>query len=311
MPASSTNRNFFAVLATFAVLASFGCQSIRKPTVFSRLAPGKSKEIEFVQPHRMAVIWTEDSLPAMNGKKGTRGFGGRVYFYDAQDKPVRVDGELNVYAYDDSSIDDRNAIEANRKPDRKYVFLASEFQKRHSESGIGPSYNVFIPWDEVGGPRKTVSLVPIFKPTNGQLVGSGHAIAMLRGKTEGDNEKIAEFANQVRQTSAVIPGNVQGNVANAGFDSADSMPQRRTTTINLPRSLGKQLNSGAQMPNNFAPPDAVNRQADSVHSPADNRTMENPVPESPYFSPETGSDARNKEARNSKAPVFGSPGPVR
>ena len=309
MPVSHSNRYLFAVVAALVVLANTGCQSMRKPTVFSKLGPLKAKEAEFVQPHRIAVIWTEDSLPALRDKKGTRGFGGRVYFYDAQNNPVRVDGELTVYAYDDSGEGDRNSIEASRKPDRKYVFLASEFQKRYSESAIGPSYNVFIPWDEAGGPRKTVSLVPIFRPTNGQLVGSGHSIAMLRGKMAEEDEEIEKYANQVRQTSATIPGNVSDSVTNAALLTENAASLRRTTTINMPRSLGRQLASGASVLKNHSSVATGNQSlrpaADSAEGEPKNETDSGTLPAESAITP------LNQTARPAAAPVFGNPGPVR
>ena len=42
------------------------------------------------------AVYTQPGLPP------TRGFGGRLYFYDAHDQPVKVEGQLVVYAYDDS-----------------------------------------------------------------------------------------------------------------------------------------------------------------------------------------------------------------
>jgi len=49
------------------------------------------KESRYAVPARMAILWS----PAMYneaGKHATRGFGGRVYFYDAKNQPIAVEG---------------------------------------------------------------------------------------------------------------------------------------------------------------------------------------------------------------------------
>ncbi len=39
----------------------------------------------------------------MPGKPVTRGFGGRIYFYNDRSQAVPVDGELVVYGFDDTA----------------------------------------------------------------------------------------------------------------------------------------------------------------------------------------------------------------
>ena len=132
----------------------------------------------------MAVIWTPDTV-ITPGKPAARGFGGRIYFYNASNKPIAVDGQLAVYAYDDS------AEGANREtPDRKYAFTPDQFRIRFSESQIGASYSVWLPW----GPAtdqdlKSVSLLPVFTSTSGQIVMGQQAINVLRGRKQGTSRR--------------------------------------------------------------------------------------------------------------------------
>ncbi len=49
-----------------------------------------------------AVIWTEDVL-MVTGKPPTRGFGGRIYFYNEKSQAIPVEGELVVYGYEEAA----------------------------------------------------------------------------------------------------------------------------------------------------------------------------------------------------------------
>jgi hypothetical protein len=123
----------------------------------------------------MAAIWS----PAVLNRPGeppTRGFGGRLYFYDAENRPVAVEGQLMVYAYDDS-----NPYSDGKTPDRKFAFTAEQFAQHYSPTELGDSYSIWIPWDAVGQPQVEVSLVPILTTTSGQLVMGQPSRALLPG----------------------------------------------------------------------------------------------------------------------------------
>ena len=62
------------------------------------------------------------------------------------EKPVLVDGQLVIYAFDES-----NREPTNNKPTRRYVFPPDQVARRMSKSELGPSYSFWLPWDEVGG----------------------------------------------------------------------------------------------------------------------------------------------------------------
>ena len=47
-------------------------------------------------------------------------------------KPVKVDGTLEVYAFDETDRDPTNSA-----PDRKYVFSPEDFRKHFSEGKLG------------------------------------------------------------------------------------------------------------------------------------------------------------------------------
>src|SRR5436190_21582839 len=61
----------------------------------------KIDEGKYQAPVKMAVLWSPAMYTAA-GKKPTRGFGGRVYFYNAKNETIPVQGQLVVYCFDDT-----------------------------------------------------------------------------------------------------------------------------------------------------------------------------------------------------------------
>ena len=84
-------------------LASFllaGCATLEMPKAlpFAKKDPWKGKHGD---PVKMVAVWS-DAIYNEAGKPPIRGFGGRLYFYDKNEKTVPVEGQLIVYGFDDS-----------------------------------------------------------------------------------------------------------------------------------------------------------------------------------------------------------------
>ena len=95
-------------------------------------------------PTRMTTLWTHTVLN-QTGKLGVRGFGGRIMLHvNATEKPVKVNGTLIIYAFDETEHE-------TTVPERKFVFTAEQFDNHYSKSKLGHSYSIWLPWDEVGG----------------------------------------------------------------------------------------------------------------------------------------------------------------
>jgi hypothetical protein len=127
------------------VVCHAGCQTFSKSDVgwgSSKEMWGtmgkKSEEIVYGDAQKLAVLWTDTTMIGPDGKS-IRGFAGRVYFNDKQNKPVRVEGELVVYAYDDSSSATKTTA------DRVYKFREDELQSHYGPSGIGPVVQLLDP----------------------------------------------------------------------------------------------------------------------------------------------------------------------
>ena len=160
------------VLTTAAASGCTGLDTAKMPPF-----PLKLPE-EPETPDKIVATWTETVLHQPN-RPAARGFGGRVTFYrDASPKPVKVEGSLVIYAFDEEARDPGNV-----KPDRKYVFTKEQFAKHYSESNLGHSYSVWIPWGKVGGPQKQISLIARFMPDDGPVVVGEQTRQLLPGTT--------------------------------------------------------------------------------------------------------------------------------
>ncbi|MEC7564627.1 MAG: hypothetical protein VX738_02990 [Planctomycetota bacterium] len=189
-------------------------------------------------PVRIAAVWAHDVI-SIPGKNPVQGFGGRIYFYNHEQKPLQVEGELVVFAFDDTESN-LNRI-PNRKPDRKFVFRDTELHTHFSESQLGPSYSFWIPWQELGGDQKLVSLVPVFVPTQGQSITGHFSRTTLPGRvieTEDDpqsNPLVNTHPKQDSLTSTTISASAHSGTV---FQPTGNV---RATTFDLPQNLTRHL----------------------------------------------------------------------
>jgi hypothetical protein len=180
MTRSNSSRFGFVILTGAAALFSVGGCSVPKASDFK---PSKlfslgddDDEPEKGIPLRMECTWT-DTVLTKAGEKSQRGFGGRLMFYGKKEgKPILVEGQLVVYAFDEM-----NRAITDNKPTRRYVFPADQIALRMSKSEIGASYSFWLPWDEVGGPQTEVSLVCRFEPKGGGVITSEQTRHRLPG----------------------------------------------------------------------------------------------------------------------------------
>jgi hypothetical protein len=165
-----------------AVLTTTGCSN------FSEMKPSKMFSLDNTwpfkdkdKPHegkpvRMVCTWS-DTVMSQAGTKPQRGFGGRVMFYEKDEKqPILVDGQLCVYAFDETG-----RAPTDNKPTRRYVFPAEQIPLHMSKSELGTSYSFWLPWDDAGGPRTEVGLICRFEPKGGAVVTSEQAKQKLPG----------------------------------------------------------------------------------------------------------------------------------
>ncbi|MEC7356052.1 MAG: hypothetical protein VYE53_13010 [Planctomycetota bacterium] len=212
--------SLFRSISLLALLGgSFGLGCSTLPTEMSM---PWDKKTEPETPDRILAIWT-DTVRMQAGSPGVRGFGGRLFFYkDGETQPVEVKGGATVYVFDADNPDpDQPAAE------KKYVWSSAEFENHMSESPLGKSYSLWIPWGVVGGEQRSLSIVTRFEGDNGAVVISQPVVKLLPGKT-----KVSSESNEsgVRHASYIEETTVELNTQ-----------RRQTETIDLPPSFYRHL----------------------------------------------------------------------
>jgi hypothetical protein len=238
-----TKRIRFKPLVCLAALAlaCSGCQSLSPkwpatwPTSWFADEKPKVEESQYARPVRVAALWSPAML-SQPGKPATRGFGGRLYFYDGANKPISVEGQLVVYAYDEAKK------KANSKsPDARFAFTPEQFTGHYSPTDLGASYSVWIPWDPVGGPQVEISLLPVFTATGGQLVVGEASKNILPGTvTPSETPKLERFTIGPMAAAQQPDSGVQ----QASFEQTTAAaPQRgvETLSIRVPGTLADRI----------------------------------------------------------------------
>jgi hypothetical protein len=228
-------KNSVAAAALLA-LAPLGCASMsdktaNKDTSLLDRMPWAAEKDEAPEPYpnpvKIAATWTPDSL-IQTGRTPTRGFGGRVFFYDEKSRPVPVEGTLIVHGFDD-----RAETAAGRV--KRFEFTPEQFTRHFSQSDLGASYSVWIPWDAVGGEQRQISLVASFKTIEGKAVQGIPATVVLPGRTEtdADLDPLAKYSPQYRKYL-----DAQHGVATRTTGLTTTTIQRRRGRTNLhPKSV--------------------------------------------------------------------------
>lgn len=234
------------LLCLFGLVAFTGCRgplASSEPPADDKFAPfGKvtnpldwgadPAEPRSGTPERVVATWV-DTVRNRSGEQAERGFGGRVYFYDRGADPITVDGRLVVYAFDES-----NRLPTDHQPTRRYIFPTDQLTRHMSESEIGPSYSLWLPWGSAEGAPTRISLIARFEPTRGGgLVVSDQATQLLPGQgvaaPDAGREMLAsQPAAGVRQAAFAEPSGRK-----AAGEAVPSEPRKRlsTTTIRLGR----------------------------------------------------------------------------
>ena len=224
------------------IVAATGCSQFD----MSRRIPWRADTSADPRPaNKIMATWT-DAVSHNPSRTPRRGFGGRLMFFEAgSDKPVKVEGDLVVYVFDEEG-----RKPSDTRPDRKYVFPAETLEHHYSESKIGHSYSVWLPWDEVGGSRKEISLIARLEPKEGSPVVSPQSKIVLPGSKSPSRDQYAAPANQnrpigddlegVRAVAYNQAGSQENQYSAESFRNSAPANRMKTTTINIQPNFGRR-----------------------------------------------------------------------
>ncbi|MCO8120932.1 hypothetical protein NHH03_04220 [Stieleria sp. TO1_6] len=138
----------------------------------------------YPNPVKLAATWTPDTL-VQSGRVPTRGFGGRLFFFDEKTKVVPVEGTLTIHGFEADSEGKEGKIQP-------FKFTPEQFTQHVSQSDFGASYSIWIPWDAVGSEKKRVSLVATFQTTEGKLVQGSPTTVILPGNSPEEEPSMVQ-----------------------------------------------------------------------------------------------------------------------
>jgi hypothetical protein len=249
-------------------------------------------------PARMATVWTH-TVRHKAGKPSVRGFGGRVTFHGVdKDEPVLVDGQLTVYAFDSADPDDGDA-----KPEKKFVFPRENMALHQSESSLGPSYSFWLPWDDIGGQQRQISLIGRFEDASGRVVMSRPAYVTLPGtpvetKVIAQQRELAIRREFPVQAAAYSDETSDPNPATRSEDG-EPPPQMTTTTIQVTPGFANRLLAAARESEQTSRTNSESAANDDQKRPPERAAMaEESASENPAGDPPVGS----REATTGSAP---------
>ncbi len=262
-----TRKHFTAAAASLLVVAQIGCVttgdepllkqddsllkkniSKKEPTFLERLPLiGKKNEVPepYPNPVKLAATWTPDTL-IQTGRTPTRGFGGRIFFYDERSRPVPVEGTLTIHGFDDSAASPEESL-------KRFVFTPEQFTRHFGQSDLGASYSIWVPWDAVGGEQKKISLVTSFTPVDGTPIQGVPSTLLLPGKDTDlrTSEEVALFSPQYReylaatQNAATPTSGLTTTTIRRRRPDPVSIESKKRPAITIPRrSSGGQLIAG-------------------------------------------------------------------
>lgn len=184
-------------------------------------------------PESIVAIWKDATYTVAN-QRPTRGFGGRLYFYDREKNPVVVDGELVIYGFMDSKYDPQ------KRPEKRFIFSREELPGHMSVSSVGPSYSVWLPWDHINGEQKSVTIIAVFKEAgpNGRVCKSEAIPALLPGTKPALEEATETLIERIRKEETL-----RSHEKQVGFQETkpEGTKKIRTHEIRIPESSRQRL----------------------------------------------------------------------
>ncbi|TWU17708.1 hypothetical protein Pla52o_49230 [Novipirellula galeiformis] len=218
--APTVANRFTQSVAIIMIASVMGCTTvgpngevIKKPksSLAEKMPWAKKKDAvpePYPNPVKMAATWTPDTLVQTN-RTPTRGFGGRIFFYDEKSRAVPVDGTLVVHGFDEQA-------ESADQATKRFEFTPEQFTRHFSQSDLGASYSVWVPWDAVGGDVRRISLVASFRTEAGVTVQGVPATVMLPGKESAETAlakaetKLSPQYQEYRKAAASISTQTSG-----------------------------------------------------------------------------------------------------
>jgi len=239
------HRPHVFLLLVVLVLGAPGCTTfaLKDGALWSK------SEDEPANPTNIVEVWTDDVLHRQ-GQVSKRGFGGRIMFHNQEgDAPIRVDGRLTVFVFDDRCEDP-----LHDPPMGKYVFPAETLSLHYSKTDLGHSYSFWVPIDDVGGVERKLTIRSRFESKLGGVILGDPTTHMLPGRPV-DERPVGPLVQrfEMRKFQKQADGGIK-EIAHASLaeppseSEATEADEMTTATINLPPAFARQILNAPPQP---------------------------------------------------------------
>lgn len=212
----------FTSLSLVSVLLFSGCASpmevVRDP---GRLI-GRPRTAN--QVGRIITLWEAAEGSNVEGKP-CRGFAGQIMFFGpAGDTPMKVEGPVTIYEYDQFDPDQEDP-----RPHHSFSFEPDAWNVHGRDGTLGHTYSVFIPYMQPHKEQVMCGLSVEFHCEDGRKLSSDITPVLLPGKSSD------VLAGQFRR-APIQRQQIGGSADQTIHQASDATPRRlETVTIPLPR----------------------------------------------------------------------------
>jgi hypothetical protein len=156
----------------------------------------------------------------------TRGFAGQIMFFTVEDTPVKVDGKVVIYQYD--QYDD---TQLNPQPIHSFTFEPDAWNVHCTNGTLGQTYSVFVPYMAPNTGTVNCGLRVEFHCADGRKVSSDITSVLLLGKSSSTSATTSAFSRTdiLSRQIGRKQQNAARTVSSTRRDKLDSV------TIPLPR----------------------------------------------------------------------------
>ena len=210
------------MLSFLLLLATAGCADTAFIQSRGKFLRGAHNKTQARQAARILCLWEAAEGQGLDGQP-SRGFAGQILFFGPGDAaPFPVHGTIRIFEYDNFDPNENSP-----KPIHAFVFDDGGWNAHRSESTMGESYNVFLPYVKHHAGRAKCALKVEFTAENGRTISS----------------PITEVSLQARQKSAKAQSAISRNIARQNQESLAVVPDQFTYGVDTPRINNKQLQS--------------------------------------------------------------------
>jgi len=188
-------NSIYGGLLLLLLWTSSGCQLLNNAKLAS--LPEATIEHPVVE---IICVWQPGEGTGTDGLP-CRGFAGQVLFFAMGEKaPVRVNGKVRVYVFDDQGTEAEQEL-----PIHQFDFDAVAFQNFLTNTNMGAAYQLFIPYTRKGTHAATCTLRVRYTPEEGSRVYSKMASLNLPGTSprKPDEPIDADIAKRDRDAQIV------------------------------------------------------------------------------------------------------------